>query len=714
MQNRSCARSLIREAKSRLATLYIQLFIMVVSFLAVNSPQVYAYDKSRNSRPPTSFEGSTAAGSNSPAQDDLGHAEKDKATPAGSSGLSAPGDRPRQPQEYLREGVAVEFTIEPVAARKGGASELLEGAEATIRFKITDTNAGKALSNLRPAAWIDQREAEKTSDPRACREKVQSFLQPSFNNRPDIDLNAYFILALNHEPNISVIDPLSGFGGTKLYTLVSLPGPGEDWVMSADKKRLYVSMPLVNQVAVIDTLTWKLIANIDAGVKPTRIALQQDGKYLWVENDGPEGKDSGVTVIDTPILKVAAQLNTGMGHHEIAFTDDDRWAFVSNKQSGTLSVIDVRKLAGVTDIKVGSLPTALAFSPLSKAVYVANEGDGTIVAIDGLRFEILARMKAQPGLRMVRIPPDGRFGFVANRTASTVYIFDLATNRLVHAVSVGPAPDQITFTRQFAYVRSADSEFVTMIKITDLGKEAQEVAVTRFPAGQKAPRESPSTSLADAIVPAPEEGAVLVANPADKMIYFYTEGMAAPMGSFQNYRREPKAVLVLDNSLRESPPGVYTATVRLTGAGRYDLAFLLDSPRLFNCFDVTVAENPDLPKQKAVAIKIEPLLQDTSVRVGAAYKLRFKASDSSSNQPQADLKDMGVLVFLAPGIWQQREWAKPLGDGVYEMSFLPPQAGVYYVYFQCPSLGIQLNHIPPLTLNATKGDGVSGANAPEP
>ncbi|MGH8490745.1 MAG: hypothetical protein ACREXS_18260, partial [Gammaproteobacteria bacterium] len=224
----------------------------------------------------------------------------------------------------------------------------------------------------------------------------------------------------------------------------------------------------------------------------------------------------------------------------------------------------------------------------------------------------------------------------------------------------------------------------------------------------------PSTSYADAIVPAPEEGAVLVANPGDKMIYFYTEGMAAPMGSFQNYRREPKAVLILDNSLRETPPGVYTTTVRLTGAGRYDVAFLLDSPRLFNCFDLTVAENPDSPRQKAVALKIEPLFKGTSVRVGASYKLRFKASDSDSNQPHADLKDMGVLVFLAPGIWQQREWAKPLGDGVYEMSFSPPQVGVYYVYFQCPSLGVQLNHIPPLTLNAVKGDAVSRAKATEP
>ena len=177
-----------------------------------------------------------------------------------------------------------------------------------------------------------------------------------------------------------------------------------------------------------------------------------------------------------------------MGHHEIAFTDDDSLAFVTNKQDGTLSVIDVRKLAKATDVKVGSLPATVVVSSLSKSVYVGNEGDGTIVALDGSRFEILARMKSQPGLRAIRIPRDGRFGFAVNPITNTVYIFDVSSNRLVHAVPVGPGADQITFTRQFAYVRSAGNEFVTMIKTAELGKEA---SVSRFPAGQQRRRNRP-------------------------------------------------------------------------------------------------------------------------------------------------------------------------------------------------------------------------------
>jgi hypothetical protein len=186
------------------------------------------------------------------------------------------------------------------------------------------------------------------------------------------------------------------------------------------------------------------------------------------------------------------------------------------------------------------------------------------------------------------------------------------------------------------------------------------------------------------------------------------------MGSFQNYRRDPKALLVLDNSLRETSPGVYTANVRLPAKGEYDLAFLLSSPRMVKCFDLAVRENPDMPKKPPVPIKVEALLRDKAPRAGESYQLRFRVVDAASNQPKSDLKDMGVLVFLAPGIWQRRDWARPVGDGVYEMSFVPPQAGAYYVFFQSPSLGVQFNQLPSLTLEATKEDDAPASKITKP
>jgi YVTN family beta-propeller protein len=331
---------------------------------------------------------------------------------------------------------------------------------------------------------------------------------------------------------------------------------------------------------------------------------------------------------------------------------------------------------------------------------VVNEGDGDIVVINAQRQEISTRIQTRAGLKAIRFLPGGRFGFVVNSQANVVYVFDTSTNKLLHTVSVGQAPDQISFTRNYAYVRSTGDEFVTMINLAKVGTPGTEPDVTRFPAGERAPQLSVGTSAADAVIAAPEEGAVLVANPVDKMIYYYMEGMAAPMGSFQNYRRDPKAVLVRDKGLRETSPGVYTTSVKLTGHGKFDVAFLLDSPRVVNCFDAEIKENPELAKQREVPIRIEPLPAAPIAFAGTNYELRFKVLDARTNQPRSDLKDLGVLTFLAPGTWQERNWARQRPDGSYAISFVPPQAGVYYIFFQCPSLGVEFNQLQRLILVA--------------
>ena len=112
------------------------------------------------------------------------------------------------PQVVNAQGVSILFDVSPL---RGRASGIMAGEEGRVSFKISGTNGGVPLSNLRPVAWIDQRPGKQVSEAKECREKVQAFLQTSFSRRPTLDLNAYFILTLNQEPNISVIDPLFWF-----------------------------------------------------------------------------------------------------------------------------------------------------------------------------------------------------------------------------------------------------------------------------------------------------------------------------------------------------------------------------------------------------------------------------------------------------------------------------------------------------------------------
>jgi YVTN family beta-propeller protein len=598
------------------------------------------------------------------------------------------------PQKIERDGVEVEFTIEPIE-QPGKTSELMEAKEAVVRFKIQDKATKTPLSGVKPAVWLTQR-GETTTDEKQCKEKIQSFLQGSLRSRPDVDLNAYYLLALNNEANISVIDPLLGFGTSKLLTLVMLKSPGQDWVQKSRDEKLFVSMPLANQVAVVDTSTWKVVANIDTGVKPARVRLQPDGRYLWVGNDGAASdKPSGVTVIDTTTLKVVAQLATGNGHHELGFSSDNVFAFVTNEQDGTLSVIDIQKLAKVKDLKTGPA-TSIAFSTLGNAIYLVNESDGSIAVLDPRNQQIVSRVQAKPGVKNLRFAPGGRWGFLPNPKENVVYVFDASTNRLAHTLSVDKGPDQVAFTDTFAYVRSAGSTEVSMIRLATLTGQPD---ISKFPSGQNAPEAaSIEASLGDFIVPAPEGNAVLVANPADGIIYYYSEGMAAPMGSFQNYRRKPRAVSVIDRSLRETTSGVYSTTTKLPKSGVYDVAFLLDSPRVTHCFSAEAKPNPDIPREKQIAVRIEYLNKDQQLRVAENFKLRFKLIDTTTLRAKSDVKDVRVLTMLSSGTWQKRDFARSVGNGVYELDVKVPQGGVYFIFVGSNSQGVSFRQLPYLTL----------------
>src|SRR5215213_7231266 len=605
-----------------------------------------------------------------------------------------PPKKTTQTQKIVEQGIAIEFTAEPLVQN---VDKIRAAEDVNVTFKVTDTTTGTPVKGLGLSAWISMREGNKTTELTQCREKIQSYLTGSMRARPDVDLNSYYLLALNKSADISVIDPLLGFGGSKLLTLVMMKSPGEDWLLTRDGELLLVTLPAINQVAVITTRSWKVLSYIDAGIHPTRITTQPDGHYMWVANDGND-KEGGVTVIDPSTLKVAAKIATGAGEHDIVISSDNRFAFVSNRENETVSVVDVQKLGKVNDVKVGPGPASIALSALSKAIYVASEMDGSVTAIDEQSRQVIASMKTRPGARSIRFAPGGRYGFVLNTKESLVSIFDAASNRMVHEVKVGKAPDQIMFSDTFAFVRSLDTEIVAMLRLATIDKE---VDITDFPGGQAAPRNGSTPVHADSIVLAPEGNSVIIANPIDKSLYFYTEGMAAPMGNFQNYRREPLAVLVVDRSLREIKPGIYATTIKLPASGRYDVAFLNDSPRVSHCFNLSADANPSLKEQKAVALRLEHQLKEMTMPVGKVFIFRFKLIDTATGNPKADLKDVRVLTFMGASAWQRRDFATSVGNGIYELKLNVPESGVYMVFFESASMGVRYKDLPYLTLHAT-------------
>ncbi len=612
-------------------------------------------------------------------------------TAAAKSKSATPKPPASVSQRFEQEGIAVDFSITAIEDERGKSNGLVAGANAVATFRLTDARTGQPVTGLHPNAWISAQASGRVPNAAECKDKVTTFMGGLLSARPDIDLNSYLILTINHDDTISIINPQLSFNLTKLESLIVLPGAGADWVLSPSNDFLYLTLPEKSSVAVINTITRKIVENISLkGMKPRRIALEPDSNHAWVGLD-----DSAlVAVIDTRTNRLAGTVRVGDGLHNIAFAPEKHLAFVTNSKSNTVTVIDTRKLARISDINVGATPVPVAYSDASRLVYVASINGGAVAAIDPTRQRVVATIPTEPGVVALKFAPGGRFGFLVNQVTNKVSILDASTNKIVGSTSVISGPDQVVFTKRYAYIRGIGSEKFSLIELTDFSKTGP--VPVDIQGGQKAANTMPEEiGVANMIAPTPEGNAVMIANNPDQMIYYYVEGMMAPMGTLSNYKRRPRALMLLDRSLSEVSPGTYSSQIKLRSSGKFDVPLLIEQPRLLNCFQFEVGASPDGGEQRAgSSIAVEALFKQQQIKAAEAVTLRFRITDATTKKPVTGLNDVRVLIFEPPGIWQQRQLAKEIGDGVYEVTQTFPRASVFNVMVAVSSRGVTFADLP--------------------
>jgi YVTN family beta-propeller protein len=419
---------------------------------------------------------------------------------------------------------------------------------------------------------------------------------------------------------------------------------------------------------------------------------------LWVGGTDPKTGQSGVTAIDADALKPVGFIATGAGHHEIAVSDDSRLVFVSNRDAGTVTVIDARTRTKLRDIATGSMPISLARSTLSRSLYVSDGKDGRVAVIDAEGKGVTKHVALKPGIGPMRFAPDGRHAMVVNPSAKTVSVIDSSSNELIHTIEMQGEPFQLAYTRGFAYVRLLDSERVAMINLGTIGRD-QKPRVQSFAAGAAAPKFSGDLVLADSIAQASAEAAVFIVSPSDNTTYFYMEGMNATASNYLARGYQARAVTVVDRSLKETEPGVYTSRVTLPASGKFDVAFQLDTPRVLHCFAADVQRDPTMTASKRPPT-VDYLNEERNVPVGKTVALRFKLSDPATGKPKPGLSDARVVYYLSPGRNRTEVKARDVGGGVYEAMLPVPQPGAYYVHAGAASLNVNAQDLPYFTLLA--------------
>jgi len=483
---------------------------------------------------------------------------------------------------------------------------------------------------------------------------------------------------MNNDTTVSVIDPIIGVAGiTKLYGSINLLAPGADWAKTRDEKHIFISMPSKDKVALVDLSTFKVMTNIDAGNNPVRVALQPDEKYLWITNNHGDADKGGVSVIDVVNQQKIKFIATGAGHHELAFGHEGRFAYVTNRDQGSIVVIDTASLETVKTIDIGEQIIGTAYSAKSETLYATDGKAGRISVIDGNTHEIKKRIAVKPGVGPVGVTHEGRWMIAANSHEDEVYAIDVATNELKHTVAVGRKPYQIAFSRAFVYIRAMGTERVSMIEINHLNSP-EKVTAFGFQAGPNAPGKTRDLGLASAIYEAPGEAAVLVVSPSDNTVYYYMEGMNAPMGNFRNYGHRPRAVQVADRTLREEKDGVYRAKVMIPAAGTYDVAFLMESPSILHCFNMTAERDPSLHRNATAGLEF--IDSQKKVSIDDKVMVKFRLTDPETGANKINLKDVRVRYFRAPLFDRREEAAIEVGDGIYQLDTKLKKPGLYYFY----------------------------------
>jgi YVTN family beta-propeller protein len=218
-------------------------------------------------------------------------------------------------------------------------------------------------------------------------------------------------------------------------------------------------------VAVIDTVALKVLRVLRAGSDPEQFDLSRDGRRLFITNEDA----ATVSVLDVLSGALEATIPVGREPEGVRVSPDGRWVLVTSEGDSTVSVVDTRSLRVVQTVRVGQRPRDLAYTPDSAGAYVTGEADATIyhIAVPGgapARELLQLRREARPMGVILDAARDRLY--VSTGHGGTVAMIDLkGSSKLETEVRVGARPWGIALSSdgQYLYTANGPSNDVSVV-----------------------------------------------------------------------------------------------------------------------------------------------------------------------------------------------------------------------------------------------------------
>lgn len=226
-----------------------------------------------------------------------------------------------------------------------------------------------------------------------------------------------------------------------------------------------VAFPQSNKVGVVTDLGNNLlVVNVETGIVEKNIQTQQIVSHLLVLDPNKHlayvtNINSGsVSVIDLELNRVIKIIPCGLGTEGIDITPDGSEIWVTNNKENTISVISTATYQITNTLTTGKESLRLKFSIDGKHCLVTNSGDGTIsvydqhckkkiktIRIPGKNTLVERILYHTPFPVGILIHPNGLYAFVANSNANKIDVIDMRTFKLVSTIGTGKIPDGLAF-----------------------------------------------------------------------------------------------------------------------------------------------------------------------------------------------------------------------------------------------------------------------------
>lgn len=219
---------------------------------------------------------------------------------------------------------------------------------------------------------------------------------------------------------------------------------------------------------------------INVGLEPIGLALSPDESMLFVANV----KSGDLSFVDTQSRRLIKNERLGSGINAVAVDPQGKYIYVSNKGINSISMIEVETGRFITSFSVGDTRSGLgqdtrgiAFSPDGRYAYIAAREPSSLMIVDTDKLPhypdsaVIKFIPMDSRPSAVVISPEGDEIWVANYNSSNVFVVDANYHNILDVVDVGVGPYDIVFTEEnrvdpghyYAYVVNFLSHNVTLV-----------------------------------------------------------------------------------------------------------------------------------------------------------------------------------------------------------------------------------------------------------